>query len=295
MAKQKQSNQALNVLKMALGSPNDRQLLKNISVHAEEILQALELTDAPTIEQGFDSLPPDWVADVYQTLFEAVAIKDVEAELLAAEAWEAHEGEDIAIGRAFRETLLADLTDDLRYPAQVGSLPKIDERELVRLGRAPDVMEGKPESEWWLMHGIRPVTVFYATEAVSGLLNRYVRRGRLPAPVILGDDSLVKIGDETKSFTLSSLLKEEISSRAECSPEIASALYWWMLQVAQRKSWLFAGFEAEPEPGGLTLRLKCSAEQFEEIYQRWGLTAGVRKPAQRRLRAPERVEQGAAG
>jgi RNA polymerase sigma factor (sigma-70 family) len=283
MAERQQSNQALNLLKTVLQSPNDGKLLQDLSVHAEEILQALELTGDPTIEESLDSLSPEWVASVYQTLFEALAVKDLEAELVASEAWEAHEGEDMNIGKAFRETLLADLTEDLRFPGEVRSLPEIDENERVRLGRAPDVVGGKPESEWWLQYGIRPVTVFYAQEAVSGLLNRYVRRGRLPeTPVVLGDESLVVMGDDQKSYGLSNLLREEISCRAECRPEVARALYSWMLRVGQRKSWLFAGFEAAPGPGGSTLRLTCTTERFEKIYQRWGLTAGVRYPAETR-------------
>jgi RNA polymerase sigma factor (sigma-70 family) len=283
MAERQQSNQALNILKTVLQSPNDGKLLQDLSVHAEEILQALELTEDTIIEKSLDSLSPEWVASVYQTLFEALAVKNLDAELVASEAWEAHEGEDMNIGKAFRETLLADLTEDLRFPDEVRSLPKIDENERVRLGRAPDVVGGGPESEWWLQHGIRPVTVFYAQEAVSGLLNRYVRRGRLPeTPIVLGDESLTVIGDDQKSYPLSNLLREEISCRAECSPEIANALYSWLLLVAQRKAWLFAGFEAEPGPGGATLRLMCTAARFENVYQRWGLTAGARYPAETR-------------
>jgi RNA polymerase sigma factor (sigma-70 family) len=288
MVERQQSNQALKLLKTVLQSPNDGSLLQDLGLHAEEILQALELTDDPTIEQSLDNLSPEWVASVYQALFEALAVKDLEAELAASEAWEAHEGEDMTIGRAFRETLLADLTDDLRFPPEFGSLPQIDENERVRLGRAPDVVGGKPESEWWLRYGIRPVTVFYALEAVSGLLNRYVRRGRLSeTPVVLGDESLVVIGNDQKSYAVSNLLREEISCRADCSLEIASALYSWMLQVGQRKSWLFAGFEAEPGPGGSTLRLTCTKERFEKIYQRWGLTAGARYSAESKESAPQ--------
>jgi RNA polymerase sigma factor (sigma-70 family) len=283
MAERQESSQALNLLKTALQSPKDRKLLQNLSVHAEDILQALELAGDPTIEESLDTLSPEWVADVYQTLFEALAIKDLESELVASEAWEAHESEDTTIGRAFRETLLADLTDDLRFPTEVRSLPEIDEHERLRLGQAPDVGGGKPESEWWLRYGIRPVTVFYAQEAISGLLNRYLRRGLLTdTPVVLGDESLVIIDAEQKSYPLSNLLREEISCRAECSPEIAGALYSWLLQVGQRKSWLFAGFEAAPGPGGSTLRLTCTTERVEQIYRRWGLTAGVRYPAETR-------------
>lgn len=282
MAERQQSNQALSLLKTALQSRNDREVLKDLSNHAEEVLQALEVTDDPTIGQSFDDLPPEWVADVYQTLFEAMASKDLESELVASEAWEAHEGEDSAIGRAFREALLADLPDDLRFPSQVRSLVEIGDAEQVRLGRAPDVVEGKPESEWWLKYGIRPVTVFYAQEAVSGLLNRYLRRGRLAeAPIVLSDESPIIIGDGQNRRALSDLLREEISCRAECSPEIAAALYSWLLQVGQRKSWLFAGFEATSGPGGTTLRLTCTAERFERVYQKWGLTAGARHPAVR--------------
>jgi RNA polymerase sigma factor (sigma-70 family) len=280
MEQQQKLTRALDLLNRALHSPNHQELLKDVRANAEEILDAIESGDAPTvIEQNLDSLPPEWVADVYQALFHgAGSVRDIELE--DVEAVEAHEHEDTAIGTAFRDTLLADLTDDLRFPPAVGSLPVIDEHELARLGRAPDVLAGKPESEWWLRYGIRPVTVFYATESISGLLNRYLRRKRLDQErLVLGDESVVVSNHDVKEYPLSKLLKEEISRRAECSPEIASALYSWILEVGQRKSWLFPGFEAEPGPGGSTLRLICSKKRFEQVYQRWGLTSGTKYPA----------------
>lgn len=278
MMMQQQMNDVLDLLKRALRKPGDPVLLKEVSVHASDILQALESTDTPTIEEGIDDVPAAWVADVYHALFEASASKEIAAEFVAAEAWEVHENEDIAIGRAFRETLLADLGDVLQEPAVIAALPKLDQSEQDRLRSAPDVEAGKPESEWWLTYGVRPVTVFIATEAVSGLLSRYVRRGSLPGgTIVLGNESLTVSGKDHKTFLLSNLLREEISLRAECSDEIAAALYSWLLEVGQRKAWLFAGFRATPGPQG-TLRLARSDEQFDEIYQRWGLGLSAETP-----------------
>jgi len=270
---EKRQLEALEILKNALQSPNDLELLASVRVRGQEILQALELSDTAVVDQTMEGLRPEWVADVYQAIFEAVGVdRNFEANPAALEAEEAHEDEDITIGKAFRDTLLADLPDYLRYPADLMSLPEITADEQAHLRRAPDVVAGKPESEWWLMHGIRPVTVFYAIESISGLLNRYIRRGRIPkAPLILGDESIVTIGTEEEKYALANVMRGEISRRAECRSDIAAALYAWILQVGQRKRWLFKGFEAEPGPGGSTLRLTITTKHFEQTYQRWGV------------------------
>ena len=268
------SNTALVLFQKALRSPQQSQMLQDIRANAKEILLALEaMDDSQAMELNLEEVSPQWVAEVYDAIFQGAGA-GLQPAVAEAQAREAHEKEDTAIGKAFRDALLADLNDDLRFPAEVRTLREISQKERERLGRAPDVRAGSPESEWWLAHGIRPLTVFYAAKSVSGLLDRYLRRGVLPtAPVVLGDES-VRIGDDEKTLRpLSGLLEEEISRRAECSPEIASALYSWLLRVAQYKSWLFAGFEANPQPDGRTVLLTRSDEKFEQTYQRWGLTS----------------------
>jgi RNA polymerase sigma factor (sigma-70 family) len=291
MASQPQPASFVLVLLKALRSPDDRELLEDVRRHAEQILVALESTGSAIPAEGLDNVPTDWVAEVYQALFRGAGA-DLQSAAEAAQSAEAHEKEDIAIGRAFRETLLADLTDDLKYPQEIRSLPEISRGEQKRLGTTPDVVAGRPESEWWLVHGVRPLTVFYTTKSVSGLLNRYVGSD-LPrqAQAVLSAESLV-IQDDAKSSYSSAIIKEEISRRAECSSQIASALYSWVIKVAQYKPWLFAGFEAQPQPGGRTVRLTPSKERFEQTYQQWGLkslrrVAPVAVSMEKRPAAPE--------
>jgi RNA polymerase sigma factor (sigma-70 family) len=272
MATQKASS-ALDLLRTALQSPRKKELLNKVQEHATEILEALDASGSPSPELNIEELPAEWVADVYQAIFKGAGA-DLQSEVALAEATEAHEAEDTAIGRAFRETLLADLGPELRYPAEIRSLPVISEGEQKRLGRAPDVRSGMPESGLWLKHGVRPLTVFFATKSISGLLRRYIRRGVLSGtPLVLGDETFLIATGDGKQVSLSKVLREEMARRAECSLEIAGALYPWLVQVAQYKSWLFAGFKSQPQVGGRTILLVPSEEEFESSFQRWGLTS----------------------
>src|SRR6266436_1845601 len=170
MASKPQPASFVLVLLKALRSPNNNELLEEVRHHAEQILVALESTDSAVAAEDLDNVPADWVAEVYQALFYGAGA-DLRSAAEVAQGAEAHEKEDVAIGRAFRETLLAGLTDGLKYPQEITSLPEISRDEQKRLGSAPDVVAGKPESERWLVHGVRPLTVFYTTKSISGLLN----------------------------------------------------------------------------------------------------------------------------
>jgi len=268
------SNAALVLFQKALHSRQQLEMLPDIRANAHEILLALEaMDDSPAMELNLEEVSPQWVAEVYDAIFQGAGA-GLQPAVAEAQAREAHEKEDTAIGKAFRNELLADLTEELRFPAEVKALRKISHKEWERLGRAPDVRAGSPESELWLAHGIRPLTVFLATKSISGLLGRYLRRGVLPnGPIVLGDESVRIANDDKTTCPVSDHLKAEIARRAECTPKIAGALYLWLIQVAQYKSWLFAGFEAKPQPGGRTVLLTRSEENFEQTYQRWGLTS----------------------
>jgi RNA polymerase sigma factor (sigma-70 family) len=273
MATQAQTNFALVLLDNALHRPGDRELLEQVRVLGKRILEALDDSiEFLNAEEQLDPSEAQWVADVYEAIFEGAGM-NLQPDVIAAEAAEAHESEDTSIGRAFREALLADLNEDLRYPTEVRSLPKISPKERERLARAPDVQAGRPESEQWLAHGIRPLTVFLAAKSVSGLLDHYLRKKRLPpAPIILRDASVLVAG-EARRYLLTEVLTAEISDRAECSSLISGALYTWMLKVGQYKPWLFPGFEAAVQPGGHALQLTRAEQGFRQPYQFWGLTS----------------------
>ncbi len=88
----------LDLLQKALHSPQSTELLQRVRAHAQEILDALEAADPAAVEQNLENLPPEWVAQVYQAIFQGAAA-DLQPAVAAAQAAEAHEKEDIAIVR----------------------------------------------------------------------------------------------------------------------------------------------------------------------------------------------------
>jgi RNA polymerase sigma factor (sigma-70 family) len=257
------------LFKLALMSPGNKDLLSKLTAHASEILAGLETFGCPISEREIENIAPTWIAEVYEAIFRGTAQPDASK----AEAFiSAHHREDEAIGAAFRETLLADLPPALREPSEFHSLRPIARGESGELRNSPDVKAAVPEVLPWIEYGITPLTVFYATEAVSGLLSRLLRRGFLhEGGIILGDKEAVFVDDEKKTFKLDDSNVEEIAQMAECNHDIAKALYSWLLKVAPYKTWLFAGFRAEPR--GTAVKLTPSPETFESVYQRWGLIA----------------------
>lgn len=275
MAAKPQPSLPLALLEKALASPQNVDLLAEVRVNADVILKELEKIGSPMSAADLSKLPPDWVAEVYETIFFG-AETELQQDVARAQNVEAHRGEDTKIGEAFRDVLLTDLSEQLRYPPEIRALSKISTKEFARLERTPDVVAGCPVSLDWLAHGVRPLTVFYATKSIAGQLERYLHRGYLVDPIVLGDESLmVEINGARQPLSL--LLRQEISRRAECRIEITDAIYSWLVRVASYKTWLFAGFEARPQPGGETVRLNRNEESTEETYARWGLASMARR------------------
>lgn len=269
MATRSQLKPALELFYRALASHGDDSALQAVREHAAEIVETLDEVGPMSLDQ-LNSLSPEWVAKIYESLFVGLGVS-LRPEVEKGEAEEAHRSEDSKIGEAFRDVLLADLGKTLQFPAEIASLDEISGPDRARLSMTPDVLAARDVSAWWVAHGIRPLTVFYATKAISGLLERYFRHGLLRGEsVVLGDDSIT-VGDRDLVRPLSVLLREEISRRAECEPRTSQALYSWLLRVAQYKPWLFAGFEAQPMREQSLVCLVCRPEDAARTYRYWGL------------------------
>ena len=272
MAARPQVKPLLVLLQKALTTPGNTAMLEEVRENAMKILKLLEEVDLPLPVEDFDKLPPQWVARVYEAIFQGADV-NLAADVNAARAQEAHEAEDVRIGSAFRDVLLADLSEDLQYPREIRLVDEISSDEQDRLKKAPDVMAGRDVSLWWLAHGVRPLTVFLAAKSVSSLLERHIRRGVLDdSPIVLSEDAFYSVDSNTKHCS-SDVLKEEISRRAECNPKVAAALYSWLVRVAQYKAWLFAGFDAEPMAGGHSVQLAYRPDKTGDTYLFWGLVA----------------------
>ena len=255
---------------LALKSPDNQKLIGSVRARAAQILEELETYGCPISEREIEEISPAWIAAVYAAVVPE-AEKGIDARV-DEDLFSTHRNEDHAIGIAFRETLLADLPAALREPIELGSLPKISEKDFEILNRAPDVEAAGSVGVAWIRHGIRPVTVFYATEAVSGLLDRLLRKKFLAeSSLVLGSEAIFIVDDKQKRFELRALMLQEISQMSDCGPEAAALLYAWMLQVAQYKAWLFAGFVAQPK--GSSIVLNRDSERVGNVYQHWGLMA----------------------
>ncbi|MFY9611631.1 MAG: sigma-70 family RNA polymerase sigma factor [Blastocatellia bacterium] len=257
-----------DLLRQALESPGDEDLLRELRVNADAVLDAIEAS-RPTLD--FDEMQamyisPTWLAQVYEALSPSVAEEAID------ESWfNATDHEEGRIGSAYSEALLAGLPPEIRnlnerLAAQKGE--PLDWEEIAELLQSPSVTAGGDEAERIARHGVTPLTIFYATEAVSLLLKRSLDAHVLANGVYLSNANGQRIGRPERT-TDPKVIEDEITKVAECTPEVASVLYRWLLSVLQYKHYLLRGFRAETEVDGVIL--KEAPEPYVNLFERWAL------------------------
>ena len=112
-----------------------------------------------------------------------------------------------------------------------------------------------------------PLTVLDATNAVSRLLQRYLRTERLTDPIILSHHG-VNDGEVLNAEHLT----DEVSLVAVCREPTARVLLDWSIEVAHIKYLLFDTFIAETA-GGESLKLTYTGEKQPDLHKRWGLSS----------------------
>lgn len=262
-----------DLLERVLKSPGNKELLAQVREQAADVLSALENSESFGLsEDEVRNLDPLWVAEVYEAMA-AAAPSQEGANFEAAEAlFLANQDEEASIGVAFRDTLLVGLPDTLRhierwFPA---STPRVDEDERRELMEEPSVRAGMPYSGPLVIYGVTPLTVFYATEAVSSLIDRLMRYEVIhPDTSVTLDMNRVVVGGRTHDEMSVCALVNEIRDVSECSEAVAGGLYSWSIQTAQYKPFLFRGFHASPLGEGVSLT--STKEVHDNLYQRWGL------------------------
>lgn len=265
-----------DLLERAIKSPGNEELLGQVRERADEVLAALENSESFGLsEEELRSVDPLWVAEVYEAMAAAAPRGDENS--YAAEAlFNANQEEEASIGTAFRETLLADLPEYLlrieRWFPQ--SAPRVDEQERRELMEEPSVRAGMPCALPLVPYGVTPLTVFYATEAVSSLLDRMMRYEmiRPDVPVAL-EMNRVEVEGRGSDLLNVGLLVDEIERVSECHGDIARGLYSWSVQAAQYKPFLFGGFRASPRGEGVCLAR--TEDVYDNLFQRWGLLNNV--------------------
>jgi DNA-directed RNA polymerase specialized sigma24 family protein len=260
-----------DLLEDVLRSTGNQELLAQVRQRADEILFALENSESFGLsEEEMREIDPLWVAEVYRAVS---GVLDAAEETPEARAlFRAHAEEEASIGYAFREALMPDLPGHLREIGRwLRSAPRVDEEEVRELLNEPSARAATPTySEQMAPYGVTPLTVFYAVEAVSSLLDRVIRYGIVERGAVVFLDhkfasTTVREGDGLGS----EMLVDEVSKVAECSVEAARALYSWAILVAQYKPFLFDGFQATPKGEGVCL--VQATQRYEDLFQRWGL------------------------
>jgi hypothetical protein len=132
-----------------------------------------------------------------------------------------------------------------------------------------------PYSAKLVPFGFTPLSVFYATEAVSTLSTRIIEKAdqdpkmaRLAVAITQG------IIEEGPYEHLIQLAHMEIAGMVECSEQAAGAFLVWLVEVSKSKPLLFRGFRVEPVNKD-TIRLIPSPESPEDLFQRRKLSSVV--------------------
>ena len=263
------------LIERVLASPGNLELLAEVRRHASEIIEHLdELDSLEDWEKRVSEQEPLWLAEVLAALAGDEKLPEEDDATLTA-LFEANAADESAIGYAFKEGLLRGLPERL---ADLGGwlreLPEIETQDQEDLLRTPSVEAARPVSENLVLFGVTPLTVFHATEAVTGLTERLGRRkaSSRSDSVIFDPSSPPTAGDGSFVLPLEAVLTE-IQHRAECTRPVAMKLCPWLAEVAQFKPFVFRNFQASPLR--TAVKLTRILEDDEELYVRWGLAADV--------------------
>lgn len=259
-------------IKKLLRSPGDRELLEAVRECPADILDAFQNIDTLGIlEEELEELDPLWVADIYEAIASAVEEPPPEDADTVRALLEASANDERSVGMAYKLSLMPGLPDSLqRLEDRLAALPQSDPEEIQELLETPAAQAAMPYSERLARYGVTPLTILYATDAISALLERLKSYEMLPrdASVTLGAGIEIPYGDEGEAITPEMLCKE-IENIAECRGDVARVILPWTLEVAEYKPALFAGLTAEPAAGGV--RLDPSADRYDNLFQRWGV------------------------
>lgn len=267
MAKTDVALRPRELFKKTILSPGNEALLNEIAQRAEEIMNSLDDPEAMDMtEEEMRSLHPEWIARVYEAL--APAGEEEEALEISDKLGYAHAGAEYEVGQAYEQSLIPGLPPHLAdLPRWLSSLPEVDDNERRDLLETPSARGAESLSPDLARYGVTPLTVLDATNAVSRLLQRYLRTERLTEPIILSHHG-VNDGEVLNAEHLA----DEVSQVAVCREPTARVLLDWSIEVAHIKFLLFDTFVAETA-GGESLRLIYNGEKQPDLHKRWGLSS----------------------
>lgn len=252
----------------ALMSTNNQELLEQVRLHADEILEAM----APSTQFGpsdeeLNDIDDEWLGACYNALAAGKVSEDVEEEFYATA------DDEESVGRAFTQALMTINRDDIRqFKTGLSSLPIIAPEDVEELLETPSAKGAGDYALPLARIGLTPLSVFYGTEAVSYLIERLMDQELVPRDnVILLEASDVLVNEEHHHVLTWDLTIDEIRRLSICNWETSVELYRWLIQVAQYRPYIFAGFKGDPASDGGGVRLSPDEMKFENLYQRWGV------------------------
>lgn len=253
------------LLYKSLTSPGNRELLSQLRSRSREVLTFLDQRDPNFPQEALASIDEQWVAEVYEALAgEAEPLQNAEVEELSRRLFETSVQDSASIGAAFNQTLLPGLPLELvMFDRWFESLERASDEETEELSSRPDVRAAFPVSVQLINFKLTPSIFFFATEAVSSLIDRLIRMG------IISERNVLLPNSELTTERLSN----EIGRMAEVSKDTAPLLCQWLFRAAEYKPYLFSGFESEATHSGIRL---SRADTSPNLYQRWGF---VKEPA----------------
>lgn len=257
------------LLKRVLTQANE-EALAELRRRSAEVIRYLESSpDDPDLDRLAD-VDPEWMARVYGALADSEPILP-EDESSVRTLLEATASDEASIGHAFREALLPGLPPQLtNFEGWFSNLPKVEPDKRIELLATPAAQAALPYAEQLAAVGITPLTIFYATEGISMLVDRLSDYGDLnrALPVLL---AAVATPSGEQQQLEPQMATREIEQVAECSPHIAHALLPWVIAAGQYRPHVFNGFVAQAH--GNALLLAKSDCKYANVYQRWGLPA----------------------
>jgi hypothetical protein len=251
----------------ALRSTNDDEALAKVRHHADQILADMASSNqfGPSDEE-LSGIDDDWLGACYNALAAGKMTEDV------AEEFYASADDEESIGKAFSQALMTINREDIRhFNTGLASLPAIGDEEAQELLQTPSAKGAGSHAIPLARIGLTPLSVFYGTEAVSYLIERLMDQKLVRHDNVISleaDDVLVN--EEHHDVLTWDLTVDEIRRLSICNRETSIQLYRWLIQVAQYRPYIFAGFKCDPvaECGGV--RLSTNEMNFEDLYQRWG-------------------------
>jgi hypothetical protein len=269
----------MELLKQALQSPQQENLLARVRAEAKHILSQMASPNLQAPDLDMEELRPEWVAKVYQALFEGATTGTEEYEIpVVEELFSVHRDKTTAIGEAFRD-MLAALPNFLSSPELFSHLPHISADEQRLLRQAPDVKASLSVSGPFLLYGMRPLKVLYAAEGVSDLAERLLELKFLKEDQLILGERITFTDDQNVDQSLEDLMILEITQTAEITQHTAKALYSWLTRAAQYTPYLFKGFRAQVRPhapDSVALLRDLTPVAVASVAQRWATQLGTR-------------------